>query len=301
MAINVVVVGNLGAEFDIGVLEANKIHVRPGPGIVHGPAFVDLRADIPTILAASTNALSTPGGANLTSTVNGVASTLDLTPLIQASETTTTLAYNGLTGDLTYTDEDGVATVINLPVENFLASAAYNSTTNTLTLTLVDGSTVAVDLTDIIGTGSLTSTTDVLTVTGGTNATVANVSIAVSDMVGATGAVNGVHGLAPAPAAGDQDKVLTGDGTWRTVASLLPATTNTLVFTAPNTLTSTVNGVAASASPVATVATSVAGTSLTATVNGVASAPTDLLPVITAALTIDVQDAFGVHQFYALP
>lgn len=298
MALNAVMLPNLGAEFDIGVLEASKIHVRVSNGVMHGPAFIDLRADIPTILAATTSVLSTPGGASLTSTVNGVASTLNLTPLIQAGETTTTLAYNGLTGDLTYTDEDGVATVLNIPVENFLASASYNSTTNILTMTLADATTVTVDLTDIIGSGSLTSTTDVLTVTGGANATVANVSIAVADYVGATNLINGVHGLVPAAAAGDELKFLRGDGTWATVVF---ATTNTLVFTGPNTLTSTVNGVVASASPVGTVALSTATTFLTATINGVASAPTDLTPIISAALTVDVTDAFGVHQFYALP
>lgn len=40
----------------------------------------------------------------------------------------------------------------------------------------------------------------------------------VNDMVGATASTPGVHGLVPAPAAGDQDKVLKGDGTWGTVA-----------------------------------------------------------------------------------
>lgn len=36
------------------------------------------------------------------------------------------------------------------------------------------------------------------------------------DMQGATVGQAGVHGLVPAPAAGDQDKVLTGAGTWET-------------------------------------------------------------------------------------
>lgn len=36
------------------------------------------------------------------------------------------------------------------------------------------------------------------------------------DMQGATAGQAGVHGLVPAPAAGDQDKVLTGAGTWET-------------------------------------------------------------------------------------
>lgn len=35
-----------------------------------------------------------------------------------------------------------------------------------------------------------------------------------ADMTGATSSAAGAHGLVPAPAAGDQDKVLKGDGTW---------------------------------------------------------------------------------------
>lgn len=38
-----------------------------------------------------------------------------------------------------------------------------------------------------------------------------------SDMVGATSSIAGAAGLAPQPVAGDQDKVLKGDGTWDTV------------------------------------------------------------------------------------
>ena len=38
-----------------------------------------------------------------------------------------------------------------------------------------------------------------------------------SDFTGATSSAAGAHGLVPAPAAGDQDKVLMGDGTWETL------------------------------------------------------------------------------------
>jgi hypothetical protein len=41
----------------------------------------------------------------------------------------------------------------------------------------------------------------------------------VGDMTGASAGTAGVHGLVPAPAAGDQDKVLTGAGTWETPPS----------------------------------------------------------------------------------
>lgn len=43
------------------------------------------------------------------------------------------------------------------------------------------------------------------------------VSGAVNDMVGATSSTAGVHGLVPAPAAGDNTKFLGGDGTWKDV------------------------------------------------------------------------------------
>lgn len=36
----------------------------------------------------------------------------------------------------------------------------------------------------------------------------------ISDMTGATSTENGTHGLVPAPQAGDEKKVLLGDGTW---------------------------------------------------------------------------------------
>lgn len=39
------------------------------------------------------------------------------------------------------------------------------------------------------------------------------------DMTGATSSTAGAHGLVPAPAAGDQDKVLKGDGTWGDAAA----------------------------------------------------------------------------------
>ena len=59
---------------------------------------------------------------------------------------------------------------------------------------------------------------------------------AVSDMVGATALTAGVHGLVPAPAAGDQDKVLKGDGTWGNVSTVtdLASLTDTNITTPSN-------------------------------------------------------------------
>lgn len=44
----------------------------------------------------------------------------------------------------------------------------------------------------------------------------------VGDMTGATAGTAGTHGLVPAPAAGDQDKTLHGDGSWRVNSADLP-------------------------------------------------------------------------------
>lgn len=53
---------------------------------------------------------------------------------------------------------------------------------------------------------------------GGAEVTV-NIDVTgAGDMQGATSGAAGVHGLVPAPAAGDQDKVLTGAGTWAEVS-----------------------------------------------------------------------------------
>jgi uncharacterized phage infection (PIP) family protein YhgE len=61
------------------------------------------------------------------------------------------IAYNGSTGDITISFSDSSADkVINIPVDNFLASAAYDAETHILTLTLQNEEEVEVDLGDLI-------------------------------------------------------------------------------------------------------------------------------------------------------
>lgn len=50
---------------------------------------------------------------------------------------------------------------------------------------------------------------------------VAELSDLPTDFTGATSSVAGAHGLVPAPSAGDQDKVLHGDGTWKDTTAKL--------------------------------------------------------------------------------
>lgn len=76
--------------------------------------------------------------------------------------------------------------------------------------------------------------------TGGTK--LARVSELPSNMTGATSSTGGTSGLVPAPSAGDQDKVLKGDGTWGTVSTLPVAPSSDGTYFLQCTVT---NGVAA--------------------------------------------------------
>lgn len=57
---------------------------------------------------------------------------------------------------------------------------------------------------------------------------------AANDMVGATSSTAGVHGLVPAPAAGDNTKFLGGDGTWKNVPEKLNALGDVTLTTPAN-------------------------------------------------------------------
>lgn len=124
-----------------------KVQANLGAGLVFNGTLIELAA-LPVVL-------SNPSGPNLQTTVNGnVSNVLDLTPAIQAGETTTTLAYNPTTKILTYTNEDGVAANIDLSalaVDIYVDGATYNAATMVLTLTDTSGATpdVTVSLADL--------------------------------------------------------------------------------------------------------------------------------------------------------
>lgn len=68
--------------------------------------------------------------------------------------------FDGATGVLSLETPSGTPITINLPVEQFLAAAAYDAETHTLTLTMTDNSKFDVDLADLIDayTGGETAT-----------------------------------------------------------------------------------------------------------------------------------------------
>ena len=89
-------------------------------------------------------------------------------------------AYDGATGNFTFTTANGEAVVVNTPVENFLASAEYDEATHILTMTLSDGTEVPVDLADLIDayTAEATSTVDLQVVD---NKFTANVKVSAAE------------------------------------------------------------------------------------------------------------------------
>ncbi len=62
----------------------------------------------------------------------------------------TGISYNGSNGIITYTDETGTPTAIDLPIENLFENASYNSTTKNLTLTTNAGGTINIPLADLV-------------------------------------------------------------------------------------------------------------------------------------------------------
>lgn len=69
---------------------------------------------------------------------------LQLAGLVDGAE------YDGASGKLTFTTNGGTPIEITLPVEQFLAAAAYNAETHILTLTMTDNTKFDVDLGDLM-------------------------------------------------------------------------------------------------------------------------------------------------------
>ena len=72
------------------------------------------------------------------------ATPLQLTGLVDGA------SYDGASGKLTFTTNGGTPIEITLPVEQFLAAAAYDAETHILSLTMTDNTKFDVDLGDLI-------------------------------------------------------------------------------------------------------------------------------------------------------
>lgn len=94
-------------------------------------------------------------------------------------------------------------------------SGLYSDIVGTPTIPIVYNGTLTIQQNGTtLGTFSANQSTDTtIDLTGG--------GATYSDFTGATSSSAGTHGLVPAPAAGDQEKVLTGDGTWKNATAKL--------------------------------------------------------------------------------
>ena len=166
MTQKIVVVANLGDEFDIGGIEAEKIHVKLGTGMsraADGSVMIDMAALV-------THGLSL-AGATLNSDVNGVADSLDLTPAVKAAETLTTWSYDPASHIVAYTGEDGVAKtsdLSSLTTDIYIDGFSWDPAALTLTLTDTDGDTpdVVVNLSELKKVATADSATIAFSGTG---------------------------------------------------------------------------------------------------------------------------------------
>lgn len=122
-------------------------------------------------------------------------------------------------GDMTASTYDPNGTVASAGgIPDYVSSQL--PTVNDATLTIQKNGTTVQTFTANQGsnaTANITVPTDTSDLTNGAGYITS--SSLPGDMTGATSSTAGAHGLVPAPAAGDQDKVLKGDGTWGDAAA----------------------------------------------------------------------------------
>lgn len=106
----------------------------------------------------------------------------------------------------------GVAEILNKPsLATVATSGAYSDLTGTPTIPTVNDATLTITQNGVsAGTFTANASSDT---------TIALTDTTYSTMTGASSGTAGTSGLVPAPAAGDENKVLSGAGTWAAVTS----------------------------------------------------------------------------------
>ena len=226
--------------------------------------------DLTSAVAAATTNVASLAGSALTSTVNGVASSVDLAPAVIASSTNTlTNPLNTITSTV-----NGIA--VTAPAVNTNTSSLTGSTLTTT----VNGVAGSVDLAPAVAastTVSNASAANVSTVTvngvTSTGAPIVNSNVLSSSGNSVTSTVNGVASNAI------------------DLTSVIAAGTTNALSLAGNTLTSNVNGVSSTSNAVSGVSNTLVGKDLSTTVNGVTGATVDLTPALAAATTHTLSSA----------
>jgi hypothetical protein len=158
---------------------------------------------VSSVLAGATTVSNTSAVNALSTTVNGV--TGATVPIINSNVLGS--AVNTLTSTI-----NGVVATSSIINSNALTVGAGNLTST------VNGVATSIPLTNLFANangGDLTSTTTAVSITGGTGAVLGGgATVDVANYVGATGVTPGTAGLVNPAAAGEQNFVYTGAGTW---------------------------------------------------------------------------------------
>ena len=188
-------------------------------------------------LAKSTDVVTAlaydPATAVLSYTKNGAAANLSLTKLGNA------LSYDAKTGIISLKDAAGTEiSTVNIPLDNFVKSGAYNATDNALELTMANGGVVSIPASDLVKIYSATdsSTVDITIVSDGTgkgNEITATVKISATAnnalVANADGLfVDSAAIIASAKTVGvaeDSDKIVTVDANGKIAVGTLKAST----------------------------------------------------------------------------
>ena len=164
----------------------------------------------PTIPAAQVNS---DWNAN-----SGVAQILNKPTIPTVNDATLTITQNGTTvGTFTANQSSNATAALTDTTYSAFTGASAGSAGAT---GLVPAPAAGDDTKYLKGDGTWSTVSGGATYTAGANIQISaqNVISATdttySDFTGATSSTAGAHGLVPAPSAGDQDKVLHGDGTW---------------------------------------------------------------------------------------
>ena len=275
------------------------------------------KAPYSALTASTTNSLNLSGN-TLTSTVNGVAATSSAVSGINNTSSANTLSttINGVTGATvpiinsntkTWTQSGGITTTVNGVASNITPASGtitnvlgYNSTGAPVYQAYSSVSPTDWHITGNSGTtsGNFLGTTDNVSMRFRTNNiqrmiidSLGNIGIGISNPAYALSVLSASNPLylsgVQTTAALSTDSVLTiynGVVKKSPSSAFIPVTTNTLALSG-NTLTSTVNGVAATSSAVSGVNNTSSANILSTTVNGVAGTTVPIINTNTNTLT----------------
>lgn len=204
-------------------IDDNKSYELTGAQVKDLASKINAKADTSSLAAVATSGsytdlTNTPSipAAQVNSDWNANSGVAEILNKPNLATVATSGSYSDLTNKPTipaaqvnsdWNANSGVAEILNKPnLATVATSGAYSDLSGTPTIPTVNDATLTITQN---GTSAGTFTAN-----ASSNATIALTDTTYSVMTGATSGTAGTSGLVPAPAAGDESKVLSGAGTW---------------------------------------------------------------------------------------